>query len=206
MTFDPQNPIAPLTASDDYAERLRLIQKAWWKRILPVQAPYQWNIRRQNLGRTIEVGCGIGRNLKSLEHRSVGIDHNSAAIEIVRSQGFTALSPDEWEVSHLRVPESFDGLLISHVLEHMTESEAQGLVKAYLPFIKPNGRVFLICPQERGYVSDPTHVRFVDGEALNDLARSVGLIPSTWFSFPFPRSFGRIFIYNEFCLAAVKPA
>ncbi len=46
----------PGTASDDYATRLQLLQRVWWKRLLPVQAPYQWNIRRQGLGRAIEVG------------------------------------------------------------------------------------------------------------------------------------------------------
>jgi len=197
--------LSPGTESDGYAARLQLIQQVWWKRLLPVQAPYQWNLCRQKLGRTIEVGCGIGRNMKSLESGSLGIDHNKAAVEFARSQGFSALTPDEWEVSDQRVPESFDGLLVAHVLEHMVEADARALLETYLPYIRPNGRIFLICPQERGYDSDPTHVRFVDGEGLHDLARDTGLTPLPWFSFPFPRSAGKLFIYNEFCLVAVKP-
>ena len=66
-------------------------------------------------------------------------------------------------------------------------------------------RYFFACPQERGYASDPTHVRFTDGNALAELAISVGLTPQPWFSFPFPRRAGKAFIYNEFCLLAVKP-
>ena len=64
--------------------------------------------------------------------------------------------------------------------------------------------MFFVCPQERGYASDPTHVRFATGDDLVALAREVGLDPQPWFSFPFPRWAGKPFIYNEFCLLAVK--
>jgi hypothetical protein len=63
----------------------------------------------------------------------------------------------------------------------------------------------MICPQERGYDSDPTHVTFTDGAALETLAREVGLRPGGWFSFPFPRWAGKAFTYNEFCLRSEKP-
>lgn len=195
----------PDTAADSYASRLEHIQRVWWKRILPVQLPYQWNIRRQQLGRTIEVGCGIGRNMKSLGTGSVGVDHNRSAVRIARGQGFLAMTAEEWEASALRQPEAFDGLLVAHVLEHMDEPAGRALLAEYLPYIRPGGRIFLICPQENGYRSDPTHVRFVDGPALEKLARDVGLIPKPAYSFPFPRSAGELFIYNEFCLLATKP-
>ena len=71
--------------------------------------------------------------------------------------------------------------------------------------MRPGGRVFLVCPQERGYASDPTHVRFTTGDDLVDLARSCGLVPETPFSFPFPRRAGTLFVYNEFCLLAHVP-
>jgi len=193
------------TESDAYARRLQAKQQVWWKRLLNVQAPYQWNLRRQHLGRTIDVGCGIGRNLKTLAPGSVGVDHNEASIRLARELGFAAFTVREWEASDLRRPEAFDGMLLAHVIEHMTADDARQLLAAYLPYLRPGGRVFLVCPQERGYASDPTHVRFTDGEALTELASAVGLEPRPWFSFPFPRWAGRAFIYNEFCLLATKP-
>lgn len=193
------------TASSDYAARLRLTQRVWWKRLLPVQAPYRWNLRRQRLGRTLEVGCGIGRNLAALPRGSVGVDHNRAAVEIARAAGLQALTTDEWATSSLREPEAFDGILVAHVLEHMDKADAQALLLDYLPYLRAGGTVFLVCPQEVGHASDPTHVRFTDGEMLTDLARGVGLRPEPWFSFPFPRWAGKWFIYNEFCLRAGKP-
>jgi SAM-dependent methyltransferase len=193
------------TRDDSYAQRLTRLQDARWKRILNVQAPYRWNLRRQELGRTLDVGCGIGRNLTALSPESVGVDHNEASIQAARDLGLTAMTVDEWETSALRVPESFDSLLIAHVIEHLSEDLAREVVSSYLPYLKPGGKVFFICPQEKGYASDETHIVFTDGEALEALSRDVGLAPGRWFSFPFPRSAGKAFKYNEFCLLATKP-
>ena len=192
------------TTSLAYANRLKTKQQVWWKRLLSVQAPYQWHLRQQQLGRTLEIGCGIGRNMASLAPGSVGIDHNPDAVDYVRARGFEALTTDEWALSELRTPESFDGLLLSHVLEHMTEDQAVVLIKKFLPFLRPGGAVFLVCPQEAGYRSDRTHVQFMDGAVLNRICRRVGLRTSKIRSFPLSRCFGKLFIYNEFCLRAEK--
>jgi SAM-dependent methyltransferase len=190
------------TRGAEYTDRLRRGEYARWKRLLDVQAPYRWNLRRQRLGRTLEVGCGIGRNLGALSRDSVGVDHNAASVMEARARGFTALTTEAWPESELRVRGSFDSLLFAHVIEHMDESAAVSLVREYLPYLRSGGRVLFICPQERGYETDPTHVRFVDFIALGDLCRKVGLRPDKRFSFPLPRSMGKLFTYNEFCLVA----
>ena len=192
------------TKGKDYADRLRDKQQKRWKKILRVQAPYQWNMRRQSLGRTLDVGCGIGRNMGSLDEGSVGVDHNAEAIAEARSAGFTALTTEEWETSELRQENAFDGILLAHVIEHMDEADAIKLMEDYLPYLRPGGKVFFVCPQERGYASDPTHVRFADFEALEDLSEKVGLTVTKSFSFPFPRFAGKPFIYNEFCVVAER--
>ena len=198
-------PEVPGTAGEDYARRLQTREGAWWKRLLDVQAPYRWNLRRHDLGRTLDVGCGIGRNLATLGAGSVGVDHNAASVQIARSRGLDALTVEEWERSDLRRAEAFDGLLLAHVVEHMTVEDARALLRDYLPYLRPGGRVLMICPQERGYASDETHVRFTDGDALAALAQDVGLVADGWSSFPFPRWAGRAFTYNEFCATAIKP-
>jgi SAM-dependent methyltransferase len=190
------------TKGKDYADRLREKQEKRWKKILRVQAPYQWNIKRQHLGRTLDIGCGIGRNLGSLSADSVGIDHNADAVAEARARGFTALTTEEWSTSELRQEHAFDGILLAHVIEHMDEPDAVALMNEYLPYLKPGGKVFFLCPQERGYDSDPTHVRFADFDTLAGLSRAVGLEVEKSFSFPFPRFAGKPFIYNEFCVLA----
>jgi len=193
------------TTGEDYARRLATKEHVWWKRVLNVQAPYRWNLRRQGLGRTLDVGCGIGRNLETLDPGSVGVDHNASSVKVARERGVTAMTPEEFHASDLAQPGSFDGMLIAHVIEHMDADSGRRLMEEYLPYLRPGGRVFFICPQERGYASDETHVRFTTGEDLMELSRQVGLEPEPWFSFPFPRAAGKAFVYNEFCVRATKP-
>jgi SAM-dependent methyltransferase len=194
------------TRDASYAHRLRTKESAWWKQLLNAQAPYRWNLRRHRLGRTLDVGCGIGRNLVTLDAGSVGVDHNASSVAEARIRGCIAFTVEEWEKSPERKPESFDSILLAHVIEHMDAETGREVLKGYLPYLKPGGKVLLICPQERGYASDATHVRFTDGDDLTALAREVGLRPGTWYSFPFPRRVGRFFAHNEFCLLAHKPA
>ena len=192
----------PTTEGPDYAEHLRRAGGARWKQLLPVQAPYRWNLRRHDLGRTLDVGCGAGRNLVSLPAGSVGVDHNPELVAMARAQGCAAYTVEEFEA---RDWEPFDSLLLAHVVEHMTPPEARDLVRLYLPHLRPGGSVLFICPQERGFATDPTHVQFTDGAALEQLARDCGLVPDRWRSFPFPRRLGRAFTYNEFVLRARAP-
>lgn len=189
------------TRGEDYATRLRTRSEGWKER-LDVQAPYRWNLRRQHLGRTLDVGCGWGRNLASLDQTSVGVDHNPVLVADARARGYTAVTSEEWETSDLRAVGSFDSLLFAHIIEHMDADAGVQLVQEYLPYLKPGGSVFFICPQERGYAIDPTHVRFTDLADLEDLSRTVGLTPVRSFSFPFPRRAGKLFTYNESCVLA----
>ena len=194
----------PGTSGDDYAQRLATLEGARWKRLLNVQAPYQWNLRRHHLGRTLDVGCGIGRNLVTLGPGSVGVDHNPTSIGIARERGFEAYTVEEWQRDRPATPESFDSLLVAHVIEHLTPEEARSIMGDYLPFLRPGGKVLFICPQEKGYASDATHITWTTGEDLEALSRDLGLTPERWSSFPLPRAAGRFFTYNEFNLVAHK--
>lgn len=201
-------PDGPPSGTEDaaYAERLLAKQNMRWKKLLRVQAPYQWNLRRQALGRTLDVGCGIGRNLMTLAPGSVGVDHNPDSVAAARASGADAMTPAELATSDVAGPGSFDGMLLAHVIEHMELDEARDLLRAYLRYLRPGGKVFMLCPQERGFASDPTHVRFATAEDLVALARSVDLIPGEPYSFPFPRWAGRAFVYNEICLLSRRPS
>jgi SAM-dependent methyltransferase len=192
----------PATASEEYARRLE--GTARWKKVLDVQAPYRWNLRRKDLGRTLDVGCGVGRNLEHLPAGSVGVDHNELSVRFARERGLDARTSAEWAAA----PEplgSFDSVLVAHVVEHMPPGESRAVVASYLPYLRSGGRVLFICPQERGYASDATHVAWTTGEDLARLARDLGLDPEQPRSFPLPRAVGRLFTYNEFNLLARKP-
>jgi 2-polyprenyl-3-methyl-5-hydroxy-6-metoxy-1,4-benzoquinol methylase len=186
------------TDAPDYAERLKTLEQARWKQWLDVQAPYRWNVRRLDVGRTLDVGCGLGRNLAHLGGAGVGVDHNASSVAIARDRGLEAYTPEEFlEGPHAR-DGSFDSLLAAHVVEHMTEEDAVALLRTYLPFVRTGGKVVLITPQERGYATDATHVRFCGFGEVAALCETLGLTVQRQYSFPFPRWMGKVFAYNEF--------
>lgn len=190
------------TDGPDYAERLSRLSSLRWKQLLDVQRPYRWNLQRLDLGRTLDVGCGIGRNLHNLPSDSVGVDHNATSIAVAREVGLNAVTSDEFAAAPPE-PGSFRSLLFAHVLEHMTPELGQTLVSTYLPYVSE--RVVAICPQERGYDSDPTHVIFLEADDIGDILASAGVLVERSYSFPFPRPVGRIFTYNETVVVGRAP-
>ncbi len=174
-----------------YSERILRNESVWWKRLLDVQRPYRAHLRHLRLGLVLEVGCGVGRNLRHLgPGAAVGVDTNRQAVEIARSRGTLAFTP--------ATPGRFDSLLLSHVVEHMTLPEAASLLRDYLDLVHAGGTVVVITPQEAGFRSDPTHVEFMDFEKVDCVLRDAGVEPVRRYSFPLPRFTGKIFKYNEF--------
>ncbi len=190
------------TSGVEYTQRLRRLEGARWKRLLSVQAPYRWNVRRLRLGFTLDVGCGIGRNLRHLDGNGVGVDHNPTSVAEARAAGLYAYTPEEFRASGYAEPGRFDSMLLAHVLEHLSEDESRDLVAGYLPYLRPGGRVVFITPQERGYASDGTHVRFVGFAEASAQAEALGLRVTRAYSFPLPRAAGRVFTYNEFVVVS----
>ena len=197
--------VQPTSLDAGYAERLVRKQTAAWKRMIDVQAPYRWNLRRLKPGFTLDVGCGIGRNLMHLPGQSIGVDPNEHAVAAARERGLPAFTPEEFRRSEYCRPERFDSLLLAHVCEHLSEHASQEVLGEYLPLLRGGGRVILIAPQEAGYRSDPTHVVFMDFGRLQGLLNTARLECRQAYSFPFPRWAGRVFTYNEFVVVGQKP-
>ena len=192
------------TEKEEYTLRLlRLTQR--WKQLLDVQRPYRMHLQRLRLGRVLDIGCGIGRNLLNLAGTGtcVGVDHNGHSVAIARARGLIAFTPEEFRASAYAERPGFDALLLSHVVEHLRQEEAIQLLEDYLPYLKPGGRVVLITPQEAGYRSDHTHVVFVDFPGAARLLRECGLKLAKQYSFPLPRPFGKVFRHNEFITIGV---
>lgn len=194
------------TEDVSYTERLERLSRAAWKTKIDVQAPYRWNLRRLTPDRVLDVGCGLGRNLQHLGGNGVGVDHNATSVAVARQSGLTAFTPQEFHRSEHAVRQGFDALLVAHVLEHLDEQVANGLLEEYLPFVRPGGQVIVITPQERGYATDETHVRFVDATGIAGHLAGVGVRVERSYSFPFPRPVGKVFPYNEFVVTGRVPS
>jgi 2-polyprenyl-3-methyl-5-hydroxy-6-metoxy-1,4-benzoquinol methylase len=200
-------PAGVATHGKDYAERLIKLQTAPWKRWLNVQALHRWNLRRMNPGFTLDIGCGIGRNLLHLPGQSVGVDVNEYCVRAATSRGLTAFTPGEFRGStEYNRPGRFDAILLAHVAEHMTVDQVVALLQEYEVLIRPGGKLILISPQEAGFRSDPTHVELMDFARLTQISDRLGFRRDQAFSFPFPRWVGRLFTYNEFVVVSRKPA
>ena len=191
------------TAGADYTDRLDSLSGMWWKKALRPLDPFLLSLQRRHLGRTLDVGCGIGRNLAVLPTGSVGVDHNADSVALARARGLDAITVEELKARAYPMG-SFDALLVSHVIEHLDPAGGRALMESYLPYVRRRGSVLILCPQERGFASDATHVRWTTDEDLLALCREVGLGPGSCRSFPFPRWAGRVFVYNEFQVLAHK--
>lgn len=188
-----------------YAERLKRKEKIWWKQLIDRQAPYRLKLRSLRLGLVLDVGCGLGRNLENLAGLGIGVDHNRECVAEVRRRGFLAYTSAEFDQCEYAVPERFDTLLFSHVLEHLPAQDRPQLVRAYLPYLRRDGgRVVMITPQEVGHRSDPTHTTYMGPSELLSLADLLRLKVQRNESFPFPRWVGKYFFtYNENIVVAV---
>jgi SAM-dependent methyltransferase len=187
-----------MTGDLEYTRRLVSRQGALWKRWLGAQAPYRWNLLRLRPGLTLEIGCGIGRNLAHLGPAGVGIERNAHSVAVARARGLRAYLPEEFKASAHNRPGQFDSLLAAHLFEHMTPPEAVALLREHAAYLKPDGRVISMTPQELGFRSDPTHVTFMDFDAVREVYLAAGFTPEREYSFPFPRVAGRFFRFNEF--------
>lgn len=195
------------TEDAEYSRCLRQRSTTWWKRLLPVQYPYR-RLAQQvfPVGKVLDVGCGYGRLLSALPTGSVGVDHNAALVATARASGLDACLPEQFrERFDLRAP-VFDGLVCAHVVEHMDRESAIGMLRSYLPSVKPGSPCMIVTPQARGFAADPTHVQHYGMRDLESLAEELGLRVTSCLSYPFPRIAGRVFPYNENVLLAVTPA
>ena len=200
------DPAGAATDGEDYAQRLIRLQMAPWKRWLDVQALHRWNLRRLDPGFTLDIGCGIGRNLMHLPGHSVGVDLNEHCVRTAKARGLPAFTPSRFRRSaEYNRPGRFDTILLAHVAEHMTEDQVVALLQEYEPLMRSEGKLILITPQEAGFRSDPTHVELMDFTRLTRISDRLGFEPERAFSFPFPRWVGRLFTYNEFVVVSRKP-
>jgi SAM-dependent methyltransferase len=192
----------PGTGGVDYTSRLERLASARWKRFLATQAPYRWHIRRLNLGRTLDVGCGLGRNLSHLNGAGVGVDHNPSSVAAARARGLEAYTVEEFFASERARPDMFDAVLAAHLLEHLSEQQGRDVIESYLPYVKRGGKAVFITPQQRGYASDATHVRYVGFAEATKLCHELGMTVQEQYSFPFPKLLGPVFTYNEYVTVA----
>ena len=185
------------TSEPWYTARLNRLGSKKWKLLLGTQRPFKAPITNLRLGKTLEIGCGVGRVLQWLPN-SIGVDHNPTSIAAARARGLTVFTNEEFHLSEFAISKSFDSILMAHFLEHMTEDERNTIMKEFRKYLIPGGRLVIICPQEAGFRSDSTHIEYLDFNSIEEYGLRHDFVVELAKSNPFPRFFGKLFKYNEF--------
>ena len=126
--------------------------------------------------RVLDLGCGRGEALALLREAGIGASGVDASAEMVRlcaEQGLAAVEGDLMEDLAGRTPESLDGVVSFHVIEHFPVMEVDRLVKLAWRALAPGGILLLETPNPLSltmaanlFWRDPTHVRPLHPDAL----------------------------------------
>lgn len=184
--------------SDGYlaaSYKYRSVGESGWARLLGYLI-YLNPIRRANVGgsvsylrsmengRLLDVGCGNGAMLESLEALGwevEGVDFDSLAVGCARKKGLRV---------HLGTlaaqglpPGSFDAVISSHVIEHVPDP--LGLLRECHRILKPGGQLIFITPNAGGWghrlygpdwrgLEPPRHLHIFTLESLAAIATAAG--------------------------------
>ena len=150
--------------------------------LLATQRKYAQKL--QGRRRVLDIGCGRGFFLRLLaEHGAVGvgIDLSEAMVEATRASGFEATLSDAHSYLELH-PGEFDGIFLSHVIEHVPAEAGEQLIRLMAAALAPGGRLIIITPRTQvhrsigyGFWRDLTHQRPYPLDLLEALCRSAGL-------------------------------
>ena len=207
MHLAPKMPAMPVSELEPARQRANPpgLEAPAWRRWFSANALQRWNLRRLKLGFTLDVGCGIGRQLMHLDGNGLGVSQDPETLLIARQRGLLVMAPGDFARSDYANRPAFDSIVVAHVLEHMRLADASDLLRGYLRSLRPGGRMVLITPQEAGYGMDKSHLEFMNFERLLDLFTQLGLECERTYSFPLPRFAGRHLAANEFVAIGRKP-
>jgi SAM-dependent methyltransferase len=190
-------------SDEQYAQRLYGASNKRWKLLLKYANPYRLHIRHLIKGTCLDVGAGFGRNLGYLNRpANVGVEPNPALRTIALTLGHNVVSAED--AAHRLKAESFDYLLFSHVLEHLTADQHAEILRQYLPYLKRGGKIVILIPQMAGFKHDSDHKFFWTPSLVREYLAQNELNLRKSGSFPLPSIFGNTFVYNQWFFVATR--
>jgi SAM-dependent methyltransferase len=109
--------------------------------------------------RVLEVGCGYGRYLRVLSGLGfdvTGVDANPELVRANREAGLRCFTAEEFRQS----TDSYDVMLMSHVIEHFAPQDLVPFMDSYLDRLKGGGKLVIATPLlTRFFYDDFDHVK-----------------------------------------------
>jgi len=166
----------------------------------------------------LDIGCGRGEFLELLREAKIaakGIDLSDTAVESCRRKGLAAFQADAFDFLADTEAGTFDGIHMSHVLEHMPFQTVVRLLKTCAAHVPAGGVLVAETPNPHSpealhaFFLDPTHVRPLFPETLTILLESLHFVAlKTHFLNPQPRqtedSERRPQDFADYLLVAIK--
>jgi SAM-dependent methyltransferase len=116
--------------------------------------------------RILDVGCGYGRNLRSMidaGFRPLGVDINPGIVAANRANGLDCVVAGDLAAD----AEPFDVLLMSHVIEHFAPGELKEFIDSHLDRLRVGGHLIIATPMmTRHFYDDFDHVKPYHAEGI----------------------------------------
>jgi SAM-dependent methyltransferase len=184
-----------MTDNDEYFEYLSrrsrlgaLYRKCW---LYP-------QLSRRLVGRTLDVGCGIG-DMLAYRANTVGVDINPRTVAFCNARGSEAHLMNS---DHLPFgPHEFESVLMDNVLEHLLDPAP--LLAEVHRVLAVKGRLLIGVPGSKGWDSDPDHKVRYDEDSLVDTVQRLGFRHLETFHMPAWRSAWLDRMARQYCIYAV---
>lgn len=131
----------------------------------------------------LDIGCGEGSFLELLKERNInaeGVDISKDAANACDKKGVKAHCADALDFLKDKT-NLYDGIYISHVVEHLNYDKLLALIKGSFNALKPDGIAAVTTPDIKnikditeGFWEDPTHVRPYPIKALKKVFIGAG--------------------------------
>ena len=138
----------------------------------------------KNKQNVLDIGCGRGEFIELLLSEGIptsGIDLDSDMVKHCQSKGYKVSKVDALEYLNGVQENTYDGIFMAQVIEHMAYDEYVPLLRQMFRVLKPGGVVIVetiyaqtVVAVSNAYYLDPTHKNLVHPELLRFIMKEIG--------------------------------
>jgi SAM-dependent methyltransferase len=132
----------------------------------------------------VDLGCGRGELVALLAEAAIpayGVDTNADFVELIAEKGLRVVRQDLMRHLEELTPGDVDGIVVSHVVEHLPPHVVSHLIETAWRKLPEGGLLIMETPNPESLVAgsinfhrDPTHLRPVHPDTLSFICESTG--------------------------------